>query len=185
MKIALLIFLGVIVMAVIAYWLLFPRNTHFLFSRPGGGKVILSRTGISFAAAPDHFATNGMDHLAPYVARLLAPAKSFKFLQLFTPDGTRGFWFDAKDGVVHADFMVKWRREPQREAAIRAFFSSRDTAPAQDYLAGNGGVPDATRVLAYPIGGNPAEVTALTQRILQELCGVAPTEALDIKYTEK
>lgn len=185
MKIALVIFVGVIVVAVIAYWLLFPRNTHFLFSRPGGGKVIFSRTGISFAAAPDHFATDGMDHMAPYVARFLESAKQFKFLQLSTPDGTRGFWFDARQGVVHADLMVEWRREPQREAAIRAFFSSRGIAPSQDYLASNGGVADATRVLAYLVTGSPAEVTALTRRILQELCGVSPTEALNIKYSEK
>jgi hypothetical protein len=54
-----------------------------------------------------------------------------------------------------------------------------------DYLAGNGGVPDATRILEYPLSGSTVEVTALTKRILQELCSVSPTEALDIKYTAK
>jgi hypothetical protein len=38
----------------------------------------------------------------------------------------------------------------------------------QDYLAGNGGVPDATRLLAYRISGGSVEVTALTKRILGE-----------------
>ena len=81
--------------------------------------------------------------------------------------------------------VAEWRQESQREAAIRAFFSSLGIAPSQDYLAGNGGVPDATRILDYPIKGSTAEVTALTKRILQELCGVSATEALDISYGDK
>jgi len=36
-----------------------------------------------------------------------------------------------------------------------------------------------------PIPGSAAEVTALTKRILQELCGVSPAEALDINYGDK
>lgn len=185
MKVALLVFVAVIVVSVIAYLRLFPRNTHFSFSRPSGGTVTFSRTGISVEAAPDHFAINGFDHIAPYVARLLVPTNQFKFLHMFTPDGTRGFGFDAKDGVVHAGLTVDWRKDSQRETDIRAFFSSLGIAPSQDYLAGNGGVSDATRILEYPVTGSTAEVTALTKRILQELCGVSPTEALDIQYTDK
>ena len=116
---------------------------------------------------------------------MLVPTNTFKFLSLFTPDGTRGFGFNAKSGVVHLNLFVDWRQQPQREAAIRAFFSSLSITPLRDYLAGNGGVPDATRVLEYPVSGSPAEVTALTRRILQELCGVSPVEALDISYQEK
>ena len=177
MKIALLILFGVIVVAVIAYLLLFPRNTHISFYRPGGGTVTFSRTGVLLEAAPDHYATNGFDHIEPYVARLLVPTNQFKFLHMFTPDGTRGFGFGAKDGVVQAGLTVEWRQESQRETAIRAFFSSLGIAPSRDYLAGNGGVADATRILEYPVTGSTAEVTALTKRILQELCGVSPTEA--------
>lgn len=185
MKIALLVFLCVIAVAVVAYLLLFPRNTHISFSRPSGGTVTFSRSGVSVEAAPDHFATNGFDHIDPYVSRLIVPTNRFKFLNIFTPDGTRGFGFDAKDGVMHAGLTVEWRQESQRETAIRAFFSSLGITPSRDYLAGNGGVADATRILEYPVTGNIDEVTALTKRILQELCGVSPTEALDIKYTDK
>jgi hypothetical protein len=113
---------------------------------------------------------------------LLVPANSFKFLSVFTPDGSRGLGLHARDGVVHVDLNVDWRQESQRETAIRAFFSSLGIAPARDYLAGNGGVADALRILEYPVTGSTAEVTALAKRILQELCGVAPTEALDIRY---
>jgi hypothetical protein len=184
-RIALLLFASVILAAVVAYLLFFPPNVFISFSRPSGGTVTFSRTGVSLEAPPDHYATNGFDHIEPYVSRLLVRTNRFKFLQMFTPDGTRGFGFDAKDGVVNAGLTVEWRRESQREAAIRLFFRSLGIAPAQDYLAANGGVPNATRFLEYPIKGSAAEVTALTKRILQELCGVSATKALDISYGDK
>ncbi len=185
MKIALLIFVALLIAAVVTYFLLFPRATFISFSRPSGGTVTFSRTGVSFEAAPDHYPTNGFDHIEPYVSRLLVPTNRFKFLHMFTPDGNRGFGFSARDGKVEAELTVESRQEVQREAAIRGFFSSLGIAPSRDYLAGNGGVPDATRILDYPITGSTAEVTALTKRILQELCGVSPTEALDISYGDK
>jgi hypothetical protein len=70
MRIALLILCAVIGMAIIAYWSSFPLNSFFIFSRPGGGSMTLSRTGVSFQSAPDHYASNGFDHLQPYIAKL-------------------------------------------------------------------------------------------------------------------
>ena len=134
---------------------------------------------------PGRDSTNGFDHIEPYVSRLLMPTNGFKFLNMFTPDGNRGFGFSARDGKVEAGLSVEWRQEAKREAAIRALFGSLGIRPSQDYLAANGGVADATRILEYPITGSSAEVTALTKRILHELCGVSPTEALDISYGDK
>lgn len=185
MKIALLVIAGIVVIVVVAYIVFFPRDSFFIFKRSGGGSVTFSRTGVSFEAAPAHYATNGFDHIEPYVSRLLVPTNHFKFLQLFTPDGSRGFGFRARDGVVEAGLTVDWRQEAKKEADIRAFFSSLGIAPSRDYLAGNGGVPDATRILDYRITGSTREVVALTKRILHELCGVSPTEALDISYGHK
>ena len=185
MKIGLIVLFSVMVVAVAAYFLLFPRDTFISFKRSGGGAVTFSRTGVSFEAAPDHYATNGFAHIGPYVPRLLVPTNHFKFLRIFTPDGNRGFGLNAKDGVVQAGLTVEWRQAAQREAAIRAFFSSLGITPSQDRLAGNGGVADATRILEYPIKGSTAEVTALTKCILQNLCSVSATEALDITYAEK
>lgn len=185
MRIVLLILFSAIVVAVVAYFLFFPRNTFISVYRPNGGTVIFSRMGVSLDPAPDHYATNGFDHIEPYVSRLLIPTNHFKSLNIFTSDGNRGFGLDARDGVVYAGLTVEWRQEAQREAAIRAFFSSLGIPPSRDYLAGNGGVPDATRILSYPISGSTGELTALTKRILQELCGISPTEALDISYKDK
>ncbi len=185
MKIALIFFVGIVAVTAIAYFFLFPRNTFLFFPRHSGGTVTLSRTGVSFESPPDHYDTNGFDHLESYVSRLLVPTNHFKFLHMFTPDGNRGFGFSAKDGIVHAILTVEWRQETQREASIRSFFSSQQITPSRDYLAGNGGVPDATRILEYPIAGSTAKVTALSKRILQELCSVTPEEALNISYGEK
>lgn len=185
MKIALLVFIGILVLAIVGYLLLFPRNTYISLSRPGGGTITFSRTGISLEAPPDHYAANGFDQIEPYVSRLLVPTNRFKFLHIFTPDGNRGFGLSERDGVVQASLTVEWRQQAPREAAIRAFFSALGIAPSGDYLSDNGGVPDATRILDYPISGSAGEVTALTKRILQELCGISPTEALNISYGDK
>jgi hypothetical protein len=185
MRILLWIIVGLIPAGVVTYVLVFPRNMFVSLNRPGGGRVTFSKTSVSFERAADHYATNGFEHIDAYVSRLIGPSKDFKFLSMFTPDGMRGFGLDAKDGVIKASFMPDWRKEPEREAAIRSFFNALNVAPTQDYLAGNGGVADATRVLSYPLKGNAVEVTALTKRILQELCGVSPSEALDISYKEK
>ena len=185
MKITLIILLGIVVLAFVAYLFFFPRDTFIIVARPSGGSVIFSHSSISFESAPDRYTTNGFDHIEPYVSRLLVTTNRFKFLNIFTPDGNRGFALCAKDGKVEAELTDEWRQESQKEAAIRAFFGSLGIAPSRDYLAGNGGVSDSTRVLEYPISGNSTEVAAFTKRILQELCGVSPTEALDIKYQEK
>jgi hypothetical protein len=185
MKIVLLVLLGVVGVALLAYFLLFPRNSFFSFYRPSGRIITFSQTGVSFQPAPDHYATNGFDHLEPYVSRLLIPAKRLKFLHIFTPDGNRGFGLSARDGRIEAGLNVEWRQDAKREAAIRSFFTSLGIAPSRDYLAGNGGVPDATRILEDPVAGNSKDVSNLTRRILQELCGVSPAEALDVRYFEK
>ena len=185
MKIALLILAGLAVVGLVIYFLAFPPNTFITLSRPGGGSITFSRTSISFDAAPDHYPTNGFDHIEPYVARFLVPSHKFKSLGISTPDGKRALSLRARDGKAEVFLSVEWRQEPEREAAIRSFFKSIGIAPSMDYLAANGGVQGSTRCLEYPIKGSASEVTALTQRILRELCGVTPTEALDIDYKDK
>lgn len=81
--------------------------------------------------------------------------------------------------------MVDWRKEPEREAAIRAFFDSLSVEPTEDYLAGNGLVRDASRILSYPIQGDASTITELAKRILEELCGISPEEALNIEYSDR
>ena len=181
----LLIVVGLILLAALTYYFLFPRNSAFIFPRSDGSTLTVSRTGISFESAPDYYATKAFDHIQPYIVRLLKPSDHLRFVSIFTPDGDRGFGLTAQGTLLTADLTVEWRDEPARETAIRSFFGSRGLSPSQDYLAGNGGVPDATRVLSYPIAGDASELTAITKRILEELCGISPSEPLNIKFTEK
>jgi hypothetical protein len=169
----------------VAYCFLVPAHTFIIFRRPDGGTVALSRWSIEFEGPPDRYAAGAFDHIESYVSRLMAQPPKSRWVSMFTPSGDRGFALRAFDGTIEAHLTVEWRQEPEREAAIRTFFGSRQISATEDYLAGNGGVADATRLLAYPLKGNSAEVTALTKGILQELCGISASEALNIKYTEK
>jgi hypothetical protein len=169
----------------VVYCRLVSANTFITFRRSGGGTVTFSRWRIEFEGPPDHYSTGAFGHIESYVSRLTGPSSKKRFVSIFTSAGDRGFGLNAINGRIGASLTVQWRQEPQREAAIRAFFASRGISPTQDYLAGNGDVPDATRVFNYPLTGNASEITALTKGILQELCGVSPAEPLDIQYTEK
>lgn len=185
MTITLLVLVALSAIAIAAYFVFFPRNSFIIFSKPGGGSITFSRTSISFDAAPVHYLTNGFDHIGPYISRFLVPSHGLKSLGVSTPDGQHALLFTARDGKVEAFFSIEWRQKPEQETAIRKFFKSLCVSPTEDYLASNGGVPDSTRCLMYPIAGNADEVTALTKRILQELCGMSPTEAVDIEYRDK
>lgn len=169
----------------VAYCLLVPKSTFIIFPRGDGGSVVLSRWRIEFEAPPDHDTVGAFDHIESYVSRLMAEPRKSRWVMIFTPAGDRGFALRGSQEVIEAHLTVEWRQQPKREAAIRAFFDARHIPPIEDYLAGNGGVPDATRLFAYPLTGSPSEVTAITRRILEELCGVSSTEPLNIRYSER
>lgn len=184
MKIMVLILAALAILAMLGFYRSIPRNGYLTIGRPGGGAIVFSRTGISLERPPDHYSVNGSDSIEPYIARLLASSASFKHLSMFTPDGARGFGLNARNGGIEVTFIVDWRNEPEREQAIRTFFDSQGIDATDDYLAGNGDVDDATRILSYPVSGRSAELTDLSSRILEHLCDVAPSEALHISYSE-
>lgn len=59
-----------------------------------------------------------------------------------------------------------------------------NSKPLKDYLAKNGGVKDAIRVLTYPIQGNEKEVTKRVKEILLELIGISDKDAIKIYFKE-
>jgi hypothetical protein len=183
MKIALIFLIVIVVLAIVGYYRYFPRNTHISFSRSNGGFITFSRSGVVLEAPPDQYATNGFDQIESYVTRLCKPNREYRSLGIFTPDGIRGFGLDANEDSMLATLSIEWRKEPQRESKIRSFFEAFGISPVQDYAAGNGAVPNATRVLVFPVKGNASEVASLTKRILEELCMISPTEALEFTYS--
>jgi hypothetical protein len=134
---------------------------------------------------PDRFPHNGFDQIESYISRLLVRSPQFRSAIIFTPDGNRGLGLHARDEEVTANLQVDWRQNPKREAAIRGFFTALGIKPRRDYLAGNGGISDSIRCFSYPVVGTVGEITLLTQRILSELCGISPTEALDITFQQR
>jgi hypothetical protein len=171
--------------ALVLYVRLVPRNTFIIVRRSGGGTISFSRSGVSFGPRPALIEKDGVDHLGPYVERLLAPSRRFKSLSIFTPDGSRGFALTAREGLVEAGLILDRREEVEREAAVRSFFQALHVDASRDYVAANGGVPEATRILEYPLHGNAPEITAMARRILLELCAVSTEEGLSVTYRER
>jgi hypothetical protein len=177
--------IAVLLAAGAAFLLLLPEDHFYIFRRSNGGWVTISRRGIRVDPAPIRYTSEAFEQVEAYVVRLMASDRRKRYLDFFTPAGDRGFGLWVTDGPIEAHFTVEWRQEPEREKAIRGVFASLSIDPSEDYLAGNGGVPDATRLLAYPLSGDAKDVAALAKRILQELCYVSPTEPLDIGYREQ
>ena len=123
--------------------------------------------------------------IEPYVARLLSPDKCRKALAFFASTRDRGFVFQNYVGELEVTFDVEWREQADLEAAIRSFFAARGIQVWRDYLAGNGDVPDATRVLAYLLKIDVAEVAALSERVLTDLCGVSPSDSIIVQYWDE
>ena len=132
----------------------------------------------------DHFPSHGFDHLESYIGRLLASPASFASLQIFTADGQRGLGLHHRDKQTEISLIIDWRREPAKEAKIRDLFRALGLSPTQDYLAGNGNVRDAARVLTYPLPGGAHEISSLCQRILTEIYGVTADDGLNITYQD-
>src|ERR1700752_4966697 len=96
---------------------------------------------------PDSFSSDGFAHIESYISRLLRSSAPFTSLIVATPDGQIAVSLWQRGGVPEIWLSVQWRSETEREQAVRRFFSERGLSTSQDYLAGNGGIPDATRCL--------------------------------------
>lgn len=145
---------------------------------------LVSAPRVEIIPRPEVVPQNGMDQLEPQVARVMASNARFSSLLAFTPDGRRGFGLHRTNGQATLALNVEWRQEPQRERAIRSLFAKLKIAPTQDYLAGNGWVPDATRILDYPLSGDSREVAAVCKRVLREIYAVTDEEGLNFTFQE-
>jgi len=134
---------------------------------------------------PDHFATDGFQQIGGYVSRLLASRSGSASLLIHAFEQDRAFGLYSRDGHPQMSLLIDWRRHPDIERTIREAFERLGTTPIQDYLAGNGGVSDATRCLLYPVTDDRASLTELCKNILQRVYGVPSTSGLDFTYEAK
>jgi hypothetical protein len=131
---------------------------------------------------PEHFAANGFREIPAYLSRVLESTSSVAALIISTTDRSRAFLVIRRDGQPALSFCVNWRTEPEMERALRDTFERLGTAPIEDYLAGNGSVVDATRVLTYPVSRDFTVLAALCEDILQGIFGIPPTAGLGFLY---
>jgi hypothetical protein len=159
----------------------FIRRAHIIVQTAWGGSRAIGLNNVIDLPAADHFATNGSEHIAPYIAHLFDPSNDFKSLSVFTADGERGLSLHARNARIEVVLTVSKLTASERERLIRSYFGSRGIKPSQDYLAGNGLIPNATRFLIYPISGSSDEVTAFVRHMLVELCDISAMDGLEIK----
>ena len=133
---------------------------------------------------PDSFASDGFAQIESYVSRLLRSCARFTSVIIATPDQQIAVSLWQRGGVPEFTLSVEWRSEAERERAVRQFFSERGLSTSHDYLAGNGGVPDATRCLGYFLPPDVQFITALTKDVLRQIYQLREQDALDFSYEE-
>jgi hypothetical protein len=133
---------------------------------------------------PDHFASDGFAQIESYVLRLLRSPARFTSVIIATPDGQIAVSLWHRGGVPEFTLSVDWRSQPERERAVRQFFSARRLLTSRDYLAGNGGIPDASRHLGYFVPAEVQSITTLTKDVLREIYHLQEQDALDFSYEE-
>ena len=133
---------------------------------------------------PDSFASYGFAQIEHYVSRLLRSSARFTSLIIATPDQQTAVGLWQRDGVPEFTLSVDWRTEAERERAIRQFFSQSEFSTSHDYLAGNGGVPDATRCLGYFLPRDVQFITTLTKDVFRQIYQLREQDGLDFTYEE-
>lgn len=121
---------------------------------------------------------NGLSAIPSYVVRLFGSGAEFASLMVTVPDGTGGCGLTRRNHECQVLFPIDWRRYPEQERCLREFFTRHGIAPAHDYLAGNGGVPDATRILMYALPDSSERVALLCTELFAGCFGVSAGDVL-------
>jgi hypothetical protein len=132
----------------------------------------------------DSFAKNGFSHLKLYIEKLMQSPKEFSALIISTPNDRTGVGVWKRDGIFRLDIAVNWRSEPELETTVRDFLNSRAVPLVEDYLAGNGNVPDATRILHYDLPQDTDEITSLVRDFLKQVYGLRDEDALNFIFQD-
>jgi hypothetical protein len=133
---------------------------------------------------PESFRFDGFDRIEGYVSRLLRASAPFTSLIIAAPNKQVAVDLWQRSGIPGCTLFVDWRAEPERERAIRQFFAQRELSPSQDYLGGNGNVPDAIRLLAYHLPPDVQFITGLTKDVLRQVHQLRAQDGLDFTYQQ-
>ncbi len=133
---------------------------------------------------PDHYASNGSSQIEAYVTKVVHSTESFSSLIVSTPDGEVALLLLKQDSNLQITLSIDVTSKPDEEQALRRFFACRGIGPIDDYLAQNGDVPDATRMLSFPLPSDIEFVTVLSKELLVQVYGVNERAALDFSFEE-
>jgi hypothetical protein len=127
--------------------------------------------------------SNGLAQVEPYIARVLASRAKSSSTQFSTKSGNTAISVAKYEGKLLLGLTVD-AKQRKREAGIRAFFAKRRILPKNDYLAANGGVPEATRVMDFPMPHDVGVAAAIASDLLREIYRLSTTTILDIRFEE-
>jgi hypothetical protein len=133
---------------------------------------------------PDSFASDAFSHIEHYVSRLLQSSARFTSVIIATPDQQVAIGLWQRGVVPEFTLSVEWRSKPELERAVRQFFSERGLSTSHDYLAGNGGAPDATRCLGFFLPPDVQFITTFTKDLLCRIYQLREQDALDFSFKE-
>ena len=146
------------------------------------GKKTRPSHWVDVPAATRHL--NGLARLKPYVARVLTSNASSSWAQFSTKSGNTAISLGKRGGKLELGLTVDVRRGRKREADIRAFFARRNILPKSDYLAANGGVPEATRIMNFPMPHDARVAAKIASDLLRKIYRLRATTTLDIRFEE-
>ena len=140
---------------------------------------------------PDRFPSGGFSRLEEYVARLLRSKAKLTSLIIATADQQNAMFVSFRDDLVQLHLCADTRPIPGtrhvigNELAIRSYFKKLRIDPTEDYLAGNGGVKDATRCLTYPVIGDAKHISDLCISVFRDVFCVGDEKGIMITYQER
>ena len=126
---------------------------------------------------------NGFAEIEGFVSRVLASKAPSCWAIFSTKSGNTSISVGSLNGAVTLGLSADARSQAQQKA-IRAFFARRDIAPSQDYLAGNGGRPNATRILSFPMPRDAKAISELATDLLRAVYRLKETTTLDMRFEE-
>lgn len=130
------------------------------------------------------FSSNGMAHIQDFVQRVLSSDADSAWITIGTPSGRTAIGIAKQRGRPLVGVTIKSKARA-REAAVRAFFARRGICASSDYLAGSGGVPNAVRVLDYPLPSNASKISKMAADLLKAVYRLNARSPLDIRFTER
>jgi len=131
----------------------------------------------------DRFASEGISQIQPFVSRVLRSTADSAWIVIATPSGRTAISIGKHNGALSLGVSVGVR-ERKCETSVRSFFAERGIGPSRDYLAGNGGVPNAVRILEFPLPRTAQRSAVIAADLLRAVYRLTNRSALDIRLTE-